>query len=232
MPSIGATVACRTIIVFTREPMPGATKTRLIPRLGANNAAALADAFACDALAKARATGLNLVVAGSAPGGVAQSDYFRRLARRFDADLIDQGGGGLGARMSRVLTPHCASGALLFGADTPSLPVRMLMRSAALLDWHPVVLGASLDGGYYLVGARGGMPDIFRGIRWGRSNVLALTIARLNCTRTRYALADGWYDIDRWSDLTLLVAHLRSIRRTEPDPCPETSRILQRLGLL
>jgi hypothetical protein len=222
----------RTIIVFTREPIAGATKTRLIPRLGANNAAALADAFALDALAKARAMRLRLVIAGSSPNGVERSKYFLGLAQRFKADLIDQGGGGLGERMSRVLTPHCASGAILFGTDTPSLPIRMLARSAARLNRYPVVLGRSLDGGYYLVGVRGTMLDIFRGIRWGRANVLAVTIARLERARIRYVVAGAWYDIDRWSDLMLLTAHLRIIRRTEPDPCPVTSHLLRRLGLL
>jgi len=48
----------------------------------------------------------------------------------------------------------------------------------------------------------------------------------------RYALAPAWYDIDRWSDLLLLAAHLRIILRVEANPCPHTSRILVRLGLL
>ena len=44
-----------TLIVFCREPLAGHTKTRLIPRLGAANAAELASAFIADALAKCRA---------------------------------------------------------------------------------------------------------------------------------------------------------------------------------
>ncbi len=93
--------AHETIVVFTREPIAGLTKTRLIPRLGANGAAALASAFTLDTLAKAHATGREIVIAGDAPHGVAQSTYFRRIARMFDATLIDQGDGTLGARMRR-----------------------------------------------------------------------------------------------------------------------------------
>jgi rSAM/selenodomain-associated transferase 1 len=223
---------CRTIIVFTREPIPGLTKTRLIPRLGANNAAALADAFTRDALTKARATGLRLTIAGSAAQGVMHSSYFLALARRFDAELIDQGRGSLGGRMARVLAPFSAKGAILLGTDTPSIPPRKLMRAAAMLRWSPAVLGPSLDGGYYLIGLRGGLPDIFRGIRWGSASVLATTIARLERAGTRYGLAEPWYDIDRWSDLLLLAAHLRLILCRAPDPCPATSQLLRRLGLL
>ncbi|HXD90699.1 MAG TPA: DUF2064 domain-containing protein, partial [Candidatus Binataceae bacterium] len=110
------------IIVFAREPIAGFTKTRLILRVGAANAAALAHAFTLDALAKAQRTGLPVVIAGSAPGGIGASRYFQRLAKGFDAILIDQGEGSLGARMNRSLARFHDRGALLIGTDMPSLP--------------------------------------------------------------------------------------------------------------
>lgn len=220
------------IIVFTREPAAGATKTRLIPRIGARNAAALADAFTRDALAKARGLGMPLAIAAGAPQGAARSRYFRTLASAFGADLMDQGDGHLGARMRRALEPYSQSGAILIGTDTPSLPPAMIARCAAMLRAAPVVLGPSLDGGYYLVGVRGAMPDIFRGVRWGGARVLEQTLARLRRGRNRYALGPSWYDVDRWSDLILLAVHLRLSIRRGVNPCPETARMLARLGLL
>lgn len=235
-------------IVFTREPIAGETKTRLVRRLGAANAAALADAFARDAIAKARVVGAPVVIAGSAPAGVSRSPYFRRLARHFGARLANQSGSSLGMRMAGVLEPYRAEGAVLFGTDTPSLPIRLLRRNIALLHRFPVVLGPSLDGGYYLIGVRGAMPDIFRGVRWGGPHVLQQTIKRLERTGVRYALGPAWYDVDRWSDLTVLAAHLRQVakapggkpRMTGPgwstpsdaNPCPTTARLLARLGLI
>ncbi len=224
-----------TLVVFCREAVPGRTKTRLIPRLGAARAAELADAFIVDTLAKCRAlTPARLVIAASAAGDAGRSPYFRRLARRFGAELVDQGPGSLGARMARVLAPFSERGALLLGTDTPTLPSRLLGRSVALLRRAPVVLAPSLDGGYYLVGVRGAMPDIFRGISWGRASVLDETLARMRRRRIRYALGPGWYDIDRFSDLVLLAAHLQlmSARKSAESPCPQTARVLRRLGLL
>lgn len=221
-----------TIVVFAREPIAGRTKTRLIPRLGADHAAALARAFILDTMAKARATGRQVVIAGESPHGVNRSDYFRGLARRFEAILIDQGGGPLGARMRRALAPFCASGAVLIGADIPSLPATWLVRSFARLRRTPVILGPSVDGGYYLVGVRGAMPDIFRGVGWGGRNVLAQTVARLCRDRAEYALIGGWYDVDRWNDLLVLAAELRLRPRARAHPCPATARTLERLGLL
>jgi uncharacterized protein len=243
-------VPCRevTLIVFCREPLAGHTKTRLIQRLGADHAAELAGAFILDALAKCRELApRRIVIAGSSPDGAENCPYLRRTAQRFGAELIDQGGGSLGARMARALQPYRAEGAVLFGTDTPSLPPRLLGRSAALLLRRaPVVIAPSLDGGYYLVGVRGPMPEIFSGIAWGRSDVLSKTVARLRQSGTRYALGPSWYDVDRWSDVTLLVAHLICLKLRERSgwergrlgrqppslPCPATARVLQRLGLL
>jgi uncharacterized protein len=243
-----ATLQDVTLIVFCREPLAGRTKTRLIPRLGAANAAALAGAFIVDAVAKCRALAPGrIVIAASAPGGAQNSRYLRRLARRFDAELVDQGAGSLGARMERALQPYrTGCGAVLLGTDTPSLPPRLLGRSVALLRRTPVVIAPSLDGGYYLVGVRGPMPEIFRAIAWGRSDVLRKTVARLERAGTRYALGPAWYDVDRWSDVALLAAHLArqlakpgARMRTRdgatpppPLPCPATATVMRRLGLL
>jgi rSAM/selenodomain-associated transferase 1 len=221
-----------TIVIFAREPIAGTTKTRLIRRIGAKNAAALAEAFMLDALAKAGGCGLRVVIAGSARHGVTRSAYFRKLARDFATPLYDQRNGTLGARMCRALAPFQHSGAILIGTDTPTLPGTMLTRAAGLLRRYPVVLGPSLDGGYYLIGLRGETPDIFRGIRWGRGEVLARTIDRLHAANIRYALNPTWYDVDRWSDLLLLSAHLRLLARAQPHPCPATAQVLRSLGLL
>ncbi len=221
-----------SIVVFAREPIPGTTKTRLIPRLGTRNAAALAHAFTLDALTKASQTGSRLIIAASASGDVTKNVYFRSLARRFDASLVDQGSGSLGIRMRRASEPFCADGALLLGTDTPSLPLQLLMNSLELLRRNRLVFGPSLDGGYYALGIRGELPDIFRGIRWGGARVLTDSISRLQNSRTRFALAPSWYDIDRWSDLLLLAEHLRITRPAAPNPCPATTRLLQQLGLL
>ena len=221
-----------TVIAFAREPEPGSAKTRLIPRLGAANTAALADAFIQDAMAKAAALKTSLVIAGSAPGGVANSKYFQALARRYKATLIEQGGGTLGARMSRTIKPFAQGGAILIGTDTPSLPLLLLRQSRAALRRRPIVIGPSLDGGYYLVGIRGEVPDIFRGVRWGGSRVLEQTVKRLRRRKLKFAVGPAWYDIDRWSDLLLLCVHLQRFSRRSADPCPATRRLLARLGLL
>ncbi len=223
-----------TLIVFCREPVAHHAKTRLIGALTPAGAAKLSDAFIRDALAKAVAIHPGrLVIAASASGGAEHSKYFRRLARRFGAGLIDQGNGSLGKRMERALEPFSATGALLIGTDTPSLPRKLLTASFEALRRRRIVIAPSLDGGYYAIGVRGAMPPIFTAIRWGTSGVFASTVERLNRAGNSYAVGPAWYDVDRWTDVMLLAAHLRLLARARrPSPCPVTESVLERLGVL
>ncbi len=219
------------LIVFCREPVAHQVKTRLIGAITPAAAAALSDAFIRDALAKAVAVRpSSIVIAASAHGGANHSKYFQRMARRFGAELIDQGEGSLGKRMARALQPLSSDGALLIGTDTPSLPTALLASSLDALRRSRVVIAPSLDGGYYAVGVRGAMPPIFTNIRWGSASVFASTVRRLNRSGIPYALGPSWYDVDRWPDVLLLAAHLRLLRTTSP--CPATESVLKRLGLL
>ena len=224
------------LIVFCREPIAHQVKTRLIGAITPAAAAALSDAFIRDALAKAVSVRPSrIVIAASAPDG-AHSKYFQRLARRFHAELIDQGSGSLGKRMARALEPFSSTGALLIGTDTPSLPIELLAASLEALRQYRIVIAPSLDGGYYAVGVRGALPPIFTGIRWGTRTVFDSTIKRLRCAGIPYALGPAWYDVDRWADVLLLAAHLRMLartrRRTNASPCPATESVLVRLGVL
>jgi rSAM/selenodomain-associated transferase 1 len=231
-----------TLIVFAREPVAGRTKTRLIPALGARMAAALAHAFNLDAVVKAARIGVPVLVAGAG-----RSAYFARLADCVNARFIQQGPGGLGKRMARALEARQLEGAILIGTDTPTLPYSCLLHAIELLNRVPVVLGPSLDGGYYLIGVRGTTPDIFNGIKWGTGEVLALTEKRLAAQAIAYALAPWWYDVDEADDLWLLAAHLRLLRRqhanqtnsskrrwhmVEHHPCPQTASLLEKLHLI
>ncbi len=224
------------LIVFCREPIPHLAKTRLIGRLTPRGAALLADAFIVDALAKAVSVNASrIVIAASAPDGASGSKYFRRIAKRFGAALIDQGSGSLGARMARALEPFASFGALLMGTDTPSLPPALLEKSIGALRRNRIVIAPSLDGGYYAVGVRGAMPPIFTAIRWGGRGVLDATTIRLKRAGVHYALGPAWYDVDRWSDVMMLAVHLRlsrAARRSSASPCPATEAVLERLGVL
>lgn len=222
------------VIVFAREPVAGCAKTRLIPLLGAAGAARLAGAFIIDALAKASRIGnCRLVLAGAAPTSVHSSPYFADLARTYGAELIDQGKGHLGRRMARVLGRYAETGAILMGTDTPSVPLSFLREALEDLREAPVVIAPALDGGYYLAGLRGPVPDIFGRMAWGGDQVMRQTLLRLRRLNVAYRLGRWWYDIDRPGDLRLLNADLaRSAQGLSRSPCPATAAVLRDLGYL
>lgn len=99
-----------TVIVFAREPIAGKAKTRLALRVGAEDAALLADAFLRDTLAKVAAFEIRLVIAADTPHGVKKSRYFDCLAKAYGAALIDQCAGDLGTRMSCALKSYQKEG--------------------------------------------------------------------------------------------------------------------------
>ena len=62
------------------------------------------------------------------------------------------------------------------------------------------MLGASADGGYYLVGMNRMNMIIFEGIRWSCSDVLAQTIQKFADLSLKHELLSEWYDIDKGKD--------------------------------
>jgi rSAM/selenodomain-associated transferase 1 len=137
------------IAVFARAPVPGEAKTRLIPALGAEGAAALHRRMVRDILAKARAAGLGRVTLWGAPDVSHAS--FAESATAFGVELRAQGPGDLGARMEAAF--HSTLPLLLVGSDCPSIePSDLRACAAALQSGADAVFLPAEDGGYGLVG--------------------------------------------------------------------------------
>jgi len=123
--------------------------------------------------------------------------------------------------------------AVMIGADLPTLPLSHLRAAFAALERRPVVLGPSLDGGYYLIGLRAPQPELFEGIAWSTSQVLSQTIERINQLGLQVQCLEPWYDVDTIDDLDFLVSHLRLLMASGRAHLPrQTVDTLRRLGLL
>lgn len=212
----------KALVVFARAPEPGRVKTRLAAGLGDAAALALYRAFLDDTLAvaaeAARRTRARLELAVAGPAASLHAE-----AQRFGAALAVQPDGDLGARMRVFLDRELARGgaACVIGSDVPQLPVGSLERALDALDRDEVVLGPSRDGGYWLIGARRGIPEAFAGVPWSTPDVLAATLDRL--AGRRVALADMHFDIDDADDLALL---RRWLAVSPPEVAPATRRAL------
>lgn len=186
------------VVVFTRYPTPGQAKTRLIPALGAERAAALHRRLTERTLAAVRASGLahELRVTGAAPAAFV--DWLGFMP------VVDQGPGDLGARLARAGPPYPT---LFIGADAPDLTADLLRAAAAALDTDEAVIGPAEDGGYWLLGLAREAAAVFRDIAWGTDVVCAQTLARLAeagidpARLPVLADCDRPEDFARWPDL-------------------------------
>ena len=142
-----------------------------------------------------------------------------------------QRGAALGARMSNAVAELLAGGwgrVVIVGGDHPTLPRARLLEAFRKLERADVVLGPSLDGGYYLVGCGRWLPVMFEGIPWGTSRVFRATRMRLARLGIPMAVLRPWYDVDRPRDLARLRRELA--RRPRDDNYPrELKDFLERL---
>lgn len=208
------TASDTALIVFAKAPVAGQAKTRLIPALGADGAAALAARLLRHTLAQGAAAGfgaLELCVTPDA-GPEATHPALRAAAQRHGAVLTQQGDGDLGARMQRALSRRLAAHAqvLLIGTDAPALDAAALRDAAAALATQDAVFVPALDGGYALVGlARQPVAParLFEAMPWSTPRLMALTRARLAELGLRSAELAPRPDIDEPADLVHLPPH-------------------------
>ena len=190
------------IAVFAKAPIPGQVKTRLIPALGEQGAAALCRALTTCAIETAAGADIGPVELWCAPD--AGHPFFAECSRRFGVALNAQGEGDLGARMQSALAAMLSSAAraLLIGSDIPAMtPDYLRAADAALAEGHDAVLGPAEDGGYVLIGLRRVVPGFFEHIRWSEPDLLAVTRKRIAHLGWRHIELPILWDVDRPEDL-------------------------------
>ena len=87
---------------------------------------------------------------------------------------------------------------IILGSDLWDLNEEIIYKSFLELNTNQVVIGPSIDGGYYLLGLNKKMPKIFKGIKWSTKNVLSETLKLLD--NDPYILQE-LNDIDTLEDL-------------------------------
>jgi rSAM/selenodomain-associated transferase 1 len=112
--------------------------------------------------------------------------------------------GELGDRMSasfREIFSKDFSKAVIIGTDVPDINSNLINAAAAKLDEHDIVIGPSSDGGYYLLGMKRLLPEIFKDIEWSTSLVLQKTLDKIRLLNLTVGLLDELIDIDTEHDL-------------------------------
>lgn len=203
-------VSHRRLLVFTRYPVPGQVKTRLIPKLGSQGSAALQRRLTEHTAAQARL----LQEREGTPWRVVFDGGSLLEMRKWlhHHDCRPQTEGDLGWRMQAAFTEAFAEGdeaVVLVGCDIPEISVSILAAGFERLRKYPVVIGPSRDGGYYLAGCRSpehrrALPLLFEKMAWSTPEVARLTRQRLRSGGLDYAELPVLQDLDTPDDLVEL----------------------------
>lgn len=193
------------LIIFTRYPEPGKTKTRLIPALGNVGAAKVQQQMTEYTLLQVqelqKAIGISVEVRFA--GGTVQL-----MQDWLGLELLyqSQGEGDLGSRMERSLFDAFQKSAeyvIIIGSDCPGVTSQILATAFQQLQSVDLVLGPAIDGGYYLIGLRRFIPELFTNIDWGTSLVLQQTVAIAEKLGVSHTYLPALADVDRPEDLSI-----------------------------
>jgi rSAM/selenodomain-associated transferase 1 len=199
--------SARALILFAKDPVEGQVKTRLSSLLDAPTVLSLYRHFLRDSIEKICAVAEvdRFIGIASTP----KTHYFDDVSRSHPVRLFGQKGGNLGERMRQAFEDRFQEGyerVVIIGSDSPTLPTAYIEQ--ALQSEKDFVIGPSTDGGYYLVGMKKKVTDIFAGVPWGTDRVLSETLNVLKDQRAEAELLPVWYDVDLPEDLRFLKTHL------------------------
>jgi rSAM/selenodomain-associated transferase 1 len=220
-------VASCGIAVMAKASLPGKTKTRLVPPLTFDEAAAFNTAFLRDVVANITAAGQEASIACYMAYGPPGSHPFFESIFPTDVGLIESlieswhpnFGDCLYTAIDQVLARghECA---VVLNSDSPTLPTALLVETARALarPGDRAVLGPASDGGYYLLGLKACHRRMFEDVAWSTEHVARQTRERAAEIGLDVHLLPEWYDVDDLASLRMLHAELTERHSAVPDP--------------
>lgn len=199
------------LLIFTKPPIAGQVKTRLIPAIGPERALEVYQELLSMTLNTAVQAGFastQLWVSDSP-----EHEYIEHIKDLYAIEVFPQKGEDLGQRMFNALDSALReySYAVLIGCDCPSLGVSDLSSARNhLINKIDIVLGPATDGGYYLIGATKNDDRVFSGISWGKENVFKDTCENIEKLDWKFETLPTRWDVDRPEDL----AHYFNMKTT------------------
>ncbi len=199
------------VVVMSKIPQPGFTKTRLNTVLTGQESADFHLACLKDICSAIKMSGLPGYIYYAAP-----DEALFPTPHSIEADLwgwssedrayfkmYPQQGADLGERLyhaaREILNDYEA--VLLLGSDMPEITPELIWEAQANLSNSEITIGPALDGGYYLLGIKQASPYIFQNIPWGTAEVFNITLQRIRTNLIRYSVLPPKMDIDTWDDL-------------------------------
>jgi rSAM/selenodomain-associated transferase 1 len=188
----------KLLIIFTRNPISGMVKTRL--------AAAIGDEKALEIYESLR----NHTAAVTEKVKAKRTIYFSSFIPSSDLLLTGQTtarlqqGADLGERMHQALSSGFKTGAhrvVLIGTDCHELKPEIIEEAFSALEHSDTVIGPAKDGGFYLIGMKKAIPELFLEREWSNPDVLQESIDILLRLNISFKQLRELSDIDTLEDL-------------------------------
>jgi rSAM/selenodomain-associated transferase 1 len=164
------------LAVFLHAPRLGTVKSRLAAEIGERHALRLYRILIARTMAASREAGFPVTVWFAPSDAGPEMRYWLGD----ECELRPQASGDRGARLAAAA--HAADpGRAWLGivGDCPGLDGSLLRAAGGIVAQGELVIGPTVDGGYYLIGGTPPLPDIFTAMPWGTSRLLPETRARL-----------------------------------------------------
>ena len=190
------------LLVFTKTPLPGSVKTRLLSVIGADQAVAIHAELLRRTLVTARRSTVRDIELWCTP--TTQHPVLTDLEENFSLALQTQAGADLGERMCYAMEQAMGSyrHVVLIGSDCIDLTVADIdLTLDKLAQGYDIVLGPAWDGGYYLIGLSRLYRQLFTDIAWGTDSVLRITRERAALLKLKLYELPVRRDLDRPEDL-------------------------------
>ena len=192
------------ILIFCRNAVKGRVKTRLAATVGDDEAFRIYELL-CDRTIDAIRT--------SAAERAVCYDSFLVEEDRWSAHVSHkrvQIEGDLGVRLFEAFDWAFSQGfgkVVVIGTDCPGLSGGHLDSAIEALDRYDAVIGPAADGGYYLLGLKQTVPELFCKKNWGGDAVFRDTVADLQRADRSCFRLPVLHDVDREEDLIHLAGN-------------------------
>lgn len=201
------------VIIFTRVPIPGQTKTRMMPYLSGAECARLHTYFLEDIEQECKKTSADIFVYYT------PQDKGKQLEKILGAQkYVPQRGETLGDKMYLAIEEILDKGyekCLLFGTDIPEIRAEYLERAFKVLNNKDIVFGRTEDGGYYLVGMKKPCKEVFGLSLYGHSKVFEETLKYLEESDLTVGFTKTLSDMDEMEDLRAYRERMRKDKRLQ-----------------
>lgn len=185
------------LIIFTRIPEAGKTKTRLQSKLSKEECANLHKCFLKDIYdIFLNLNDIDIIICHTEEGdlNILKNIFYKENL------YIKQYGNNLNEKMYNAIKEVLSlkyDKCVLIGADIPEINKDDIINAFNLLNNNDFVFGASYDGGYYLVGMKEANDIIFKS---GCGNLKDI-INIVEANNLKYGLTNKKHDIDDYEDL-------------------------------